>query len=131
MTPPTTTDYLLDVRCSAAPEDPSCIATAALTVTVNCPTAGGVLPAFPPILAPDRDTLTWGTSLGYDFAKGVLADVSSYLITATGELPAATSLNISSDHPGPGNGLYYLIRSLACGSWQTTPGAEPGRDVLP
>jgi hypothetical protein len=83
------------------------------------------------IVAPDKNSLSWGTPDDARFVKGDLAAVSSYLITGTGELPAATSLDISSDNPGSGDGLYYLIRSLACGSWQTVPGAEPGRDVLP
>ena len=83
------------------------------------------------VVAPDKDTLSWGTPDHARFVKGDLAAVSSYLITGTGELPEATSLDISSDNPSPGDGLYYLIRSLACGSWQTAPGAEPGRDVLP
>jgi hypothetical protein len=83
------------------------------------------------IVAPDKNSLSWALQDDVRFVKGDLANVSSYLITGTGELPAATSLNISSDSPGTGSGLYYLIRSLACGSWQTAPGAEPGRDVLP
>ena len=83
------------------------------------------------VLAQDKNTLSWGTPDHARFVKGDLTDVSSYLITATGELPMAMSLDISADHPGAGAGLYYLIRSLACGSWQTTPGAEPGRNVLP
>ena len=81
------------------------------------------------VVAKDKNTLSWGTPDHARFVKGDLADVSSYLFTETGELPAATSLDISSDSPGSGNGSYYLIRSLACGSWQTTVGAEPDRDV--
>ena len=27
-----------------------------------------------------------------------------------------------------GAGIYYLVRELGCGSWQTVVGAEPGRD---
>jgi hypothetical protein len=80
------------------------------------------------VIAQDKNTLSWGAPDHTRFVKGDLADVSSYLITQTGEHPAATSLDISSDSPGSGDGLYYLIRSLACGSWQTTPGAEPQRD---
>ena len=81
------------------------------------------------ITASDRNSLGWALQDGVRFVKGDLADVSSYLITETGELPAATSLDISSDNPGAGGGLYYLIRSLACGSWQTTVSAEPDRDA--
>ena len=81
------------------------------------------------VVAQDKNTLSWGTPDHARFVKGDLPAVSSYLITGTGELPAATWLDISSDNPGSGDGLYYLIRSLACGSWQTTPGAEPDRDA--
>jgi len=108
--PPATTDYLLDVRCSAAPEDPSCIDTAALTVTVNCPTAGG-LPAFPPIVAPNRSTLSWGSVVSYNFAKGMLADLSMYVTTGTGQdLGPGTTFSIAADAPAPDTGLWYLFR---------------------
>lgn len=58
-----------------------------------------------------------------------LADVAIYGITATGELPGATTVDLSGDTPPAGEGLYYLVRSLACGSWHTAPAAEPPRDV--
>jgi len=111
--PPATTDYLLDVRCSAAPEDPSCIDTAALTVTVNCPTAGGVV-GFPPVLAPNRSMLSWGSVVAYNFAKGMLADVSMYVTTGTGQdLGPATTFSIAADAPAPDTGLWYLFRLSA------------------
>ena len=83
------------------------------------------------ITAPDKNSLSWAVQDDVRFVKGDLASVSSYAITESGELIDATSLDISSDNPGSGDGSYYLIRSLACGSWQTTSGAEPGRGVLP
>ncbi|MFB3062130.1 MAG: PDZ domain-containing protein, partial [Candidatus Binatia bacterium] len=32
--------------------------------------------------------------------------------------------DISGDVPAPGSGLYYLIRTRECGSWQTARGSE-------
>ena len=62
------------------------------------------------------------------FVKGDLADVSSYTVTDIGTVLNTSSLDISSDNPGAGNAIYYLVRLLGCGSWQTGPGAEPLRD---
>jgi hypothetical protein len=108
--PRATTDYVLDVRCSAEPDNSSCTNTVAITVEVDCPTGGG-LPAFPPISAPDRSTLSWGTETGYNFAKGMLADVSTYVLTDGGEdQPAASGFDISGDTPTPDTGLWYLFR---------------------
>ena len=33
------------------------------------------------------------------------------------------------DSPAAGGGMYYMVRELGCGSWQTALGAEPGRDA--
>ena len=81
------------------------------------------------IVAPDKDSLSWAVPDDVRFVKGDLANVSSYLITETGELPGAVSLDIAADNPTAGSGLYYQVRSLACGSWQTSLGAEPARDT--
>ena len=82
------------------------------------------------VLAQDTSTLSWSLPEDVRYAKGTLADVGSYSTTGGGPLFAATSLDISIDAPAPNSGLYYAIRPLACGSWQTTPGAEPQRDDL-
>jgi len=81
------------------------------------------------VMAQDRNTLVWGAPAVARFVKGDLASVGSYPITSTGELPGAASLDISADSPGPRDGMYYVIRPLACGSWQTAAGAEPERDI--
>jgi len=44
-------------------------------------------------------------------------------------LLGAVALDMSTDAPATGQGLYYLVRPLGCGSWQSEPGAEPGRDT--
>jgi hypothetical protein len=108
--PRATTDYVLDVRCSAEPDDPSCLNTTYIRVEVDCPTGGG-LTSFPPISAPDRSTLSWGTEIGYNFAKGMLADVSTYVTTDSGQdQPAASGFDVSGDTPDPDTGLWYLFR---------------------
>ena len=91
----------------------SCLSLASFGQTVN---------------APDRSSLAWAVPDHVQYVKGPLAGVDSYTVTETGELPGATSLDISSDVAGPGGGLYYLVRPLACGSWQTDLGEQPGRD---
>ena len=62
------------------------------------------------------------------FVRGNLASVSSYSYFDSGSMSAATSLDISGDNPGPGAGVYYVVREDPCGSWQTSSGAEPDRD---
>jgi titin len=80
------------------------------------------------LTAQDKDTLVWATAQDVRFSRGDLVDVSSYVTTDDGVLRGADSLDISGDGPAPGEGLYYLVKPLGCGSWQTAAGAEPGRD---
>jgi hypothetical protein len=95
-------------------------------VTVNCSVTVGL---GVPLVAQDPDTWVWGSPEDVRFAKGDLAAVSTYVTTADGTLFASSSLDMSMDAPGAGDGLYYVVRPLGCGSWQTGPGAEPGRDA--
>jgi len=81
------------------------------------------------IRAPDRHRLVWTMPADVRYARGDLAAVSSYATTGDGPLVAATFHDISGDHPAPNSGLYYVIKPLGCGSWQTLVGAEPGRDT--
>lgn len=80
------------------------------------------------LLAPDQDNLTWGSPADVRWVKGDLAALGSYSTLADGVLLAAPGLDISADQPPPQSGLYYLVRPLICGSWQTTIGGQPGRD---
>ena len=49
--------------------------------------------------------------------------------TATGCLALTNDLTDSSE-PASGTGFYYLVRpDCLVGSWQTSLGAEPGRDL--
>ena len=52
----------------------------------------------------------------------------SSLLPASGTLADATFLDIATEFLTPGDGLYYVVEPLGCGSWQTMIGNEPGRD---
>jgi hypothetical protein len=81
------------------------------------------------ITAQDTNTLIWTTPADVRWRKGNLAGLSGYVTAGAGSLYAATSLDISADSPGSGAGMYYVVRELGCGSWQTELGTEPGRDA--
>lgn len=81
------------------------------------------------ITAQDKDTLAWGAAEDVRWAKGDLVVVSTYTALDDGALLASTSLDISADMPAAGDGFYYVVMPLGCGSWQTSAGAEPGRDA--
>jgi parallel beta-helix repeat protein len=83
------------------------------------------------VLAHDRNTLGWTDPSDANWLKGPIAEVGTYATTGGGVLAGAATLDISADNPGAGTGLYYLLRPSDCGSWQTSPGAEPDRDTLP
>jgi len=80
------------------------------------------------VLASDKDHLSWGSAADVRWVKGDLAEVDSHSTIADGELLVASGLDIAGDQPVPGSGLYYLVRALICGSWQSNLGNEPGRD---
>lgn len=89
-------------------------------------------PVFPEqIIAADKNTFTWPTATDVEFAKGQIQQVADYVIWARGQLSGTNSLDVSTDHPGPGSGLFYLVKSTGaqCGSWQSVPSSEPGRDT--
>jgi hypothetical protein len=81
------------------------------------------------INALDTDTWGWTAAADVRFVKGDLRHVDSYVTTDDGTLFDATSLDMSMDAPGVGSGMYYVVRPLGCGSWQTVDGAQPARDA--
>ncbi|MCP3982254.1 MAG: hypothetical protein GY716_23360 [bacterium] len=91
----------------------------------------GLQTVGPTLVAPNRDRLEWGATLDVRYARGPLSGLSGYATDDLGLLASAGELDISSDTPAPGLGMYYLVREQACGSWQTTltPPGEPARDV--
>jgi hypothetical protein len=81
------------------------------------------------VRAQSPQALVWPAAADVAYVRGSLANVSSYATTEVGSLLASSALGIAGDTPGAGAGVYYLVRPLACGSWQTTLGAEPARDA--
>jgi hypothetical protein len=70
--------------------------------------------------------------VGAVWVRGDLASVSVYGTDTVGELVGADAL-IDHDLPDVGHGLYYLVRlggSCEAASWQSSPNAEPDRDVM-
>jgi 5-methylthioadenosine/S-adenosylhomocysteine deaminase len=84
------------------------------------------------ILASDTSTFNWTAPADVNFVRGDLAQVAGYAVTLSGSLSGATSL-ADGDFPSPGSGFWYAIRpggSCLVGSWQTSVGAEPNRDLI-
>ena len=67
-------------------------------------------------MALSAGALGWPDSADVRFVRGDLAGVGRYVVLETGVLQAATTND-------------YLVKYAACGSWQSTPGAEPARDA--
>ena len=81
------------------------------------------------ILATSKTVFTWNTTLDARWVRGPLGAVASYATDASGTLLEASSLTDAAQ-PGAGAGFYYLIAPDCPGrSYQSTLGAEPGRDV--
>ncbi|MCP3982289.1 MAG: DUF4838 domain-containing protein [bacterium] len=125
-----------DLDCNEANPDCSLDCTDAdsdgICVTHDCDdaTASAGSTAFgQTIFAIDGDTLAWGAATDVRWCKGELTGVSGYTTTGAGSLTAATSVDISGDVPSPGGGTYFMVREQGCGSWQTDPGEQPGRDA--
>jgi hypothetical protein len=82
------------------------------------------------LVATNPSTLSWALPADVDVVRGPLSHMGLYASWGRGSLLSATSLDISTDNPGPGQGFYYLLKpSDPCGSWQSTVGFEPQRDL--
>ena len=117
-------------------------------VTSSGNTSGGGSPAVPEsgpgpggvfqtITAPDTTRLEWADVADGSFARGDLATVSSLNPIASGPVVGATFLDISTDVPQSGDGLWYLIKSggpsgpyCNAATWRSGGvGEKPGRDL--
>jgi len=88
----------------------------------------GAAPLGQTILATDAETFAWPVAADVVYLRGDLAGVNLYGFDLVDSLPLATSITDSSV-PSSGSGFYYLVRpDCPVGSWQSTIGAEPGRD---
>ena len=108
------TTYVVDVRCSS---DLSCADSAHVFVAVACPSSGNLGAAFPTVTAPDKTSLSWGSSINYDFATGLLSGLSSYTTSSTGQNQGPASSFGTGGSPASGTGVWFLFR---------TPGALGG-----
>jgi hypothetical protein len=120
-----TTTFVVEVRCSTLL---TCADTTSQVVFVNCPSSGNL--GFPRVVAPNETTLTWGSSLVHDWAKGGLAVLRGGSYATTGQLAGvgpASSYDTSADLPLEGGGLWYLFReSGPLGSGATIYCNAPG-----
>jgi Tol biopolymer transport system component len=81
------------------------------------------------ILAPSKTALVWSGSLDVRWVRGPLGAVASYATDASGVLAEASSLTDAAV-PAASAGFYYLVAPDCPGrSFQSTLGAEPGRDA--
>jgi len=105
--------------------------------TDNCPTvanAGQGPVVFPQTLrASTRTEFSWAHTVDdVAYVRGDIDSVGSYGTDESGALTDVVAFEDATE-PAPGGGLYYLVKSggsCAAASWQTVPGAEPGRDVV-
>jgi hypothetical protein len=89
----------------------------------------GAAPLGQTILALDEATFGWPDPADALWVRGHLALVAAYDVAEQGSLDLATTL-VHGLVPPVGAGFFYLLRpDCPVGSWQNTPGAEPGRDL--
>jgi hypothetical protein len=63
------------------------------------------------------------------YVRGSLGGVGAYDVDQSGFVPLGNAL-VDFGEPDAGAGFYYLLRpDCPVGSWQSSPGAEPGRDA--
>ena len=81
------------------------------------------------IEALDIQTFFWGEPAEVVYASGDLALASAYTVDLVQTLPLGTSF-VDSSVPASSEGFFYLVKpDCLVGSWQTSLGAEPGRDL--
>ncbi len=92
----------------------------------------GPAPLGQTLLANDAQMFVWSLPVEVLYARGPISGVATYTTDVVQALPQGSVLT-DATQPAAGAGFYYLVRpDCPAGSWQTTPGAEPGRDaVLP
>jgi hypothetical protein len=84
------------------------------------------------ILAASPEQFVWAEPADAVYVRGGLAQVDTYAFDWLEALSLAHGFTDAS-MPGGGSGFYYLVKpDCSVGSWQSSLGAEPGRDeVLP
>jgi hypothetical protein len=81
------------------------------------------------VVAEDQQTFSWPLAADVVFVKGNLANVSTCTVDLVDSVTLTSELTDSSE-PASGAGFFYLVRpDCLVGSWQTSLGAEPERDL--
>ncbi len=81
------------------------------------------------VVAEDSQTFSWRVAADVVYVKGDLASVSTYTVDLVDSVALTNQLTDLSE-PVSGAGFYYLVRpDCVVGSWQTSLGAEPERDL--
>jgi hypothetical protein len=81
------------------------------------------------VVAEDSQTFSWSEPAEIVYVRGDLSLVSTYMVDLVQALPLGTSF-MDSSVPASSEGFFYLVKpDCGVGSWQTTLGAEPGRDA--
>jgi hypothetical protein len=121
VTPAVSTDYSLDVRCSANPG--GCVQTDA--IRINVPT--GLCSLSPPtsLRMPANTTISWTGTGTFDTAKGDVAALRSSGGSFAGasclENNGADTSTNDAANPASGASFYYLVRCDA-GTWDDPAG---------
>ena len=132
--PARTTDYIVEVRCSA---DPTCVTELARRVPVDCPGTTGFDALGGPIVAAADASFSWPLAVASaPRVQGLLSALdASYVTTATGSA-TGTSFSTIGDDPTSGDGIWYLVKAEGrfCNqfSWSSAGAGElplPGRDA--
>ena len=81
------------------------------------------------VVAKNSQTFSWPVAADVVFVKGNLANVSTYTVDLVDSVALTNDLTDAAV-PATGTGFYYLVRpDCLLGSWQTSLGAEPERDL--
>jgi Tol biopolymer transport system component len=129
--------YLQDQDTSGKPElysrELDSDADTVINAADNCPyiaNAGQGALIFPAtVTALNSTTFTWGQPLDARFVRGPLRTTPPYQTNLSGTLIEASGY-VDTGVPAVGAGWYYLFATDCPGrSYQSAPGAEPGRDL--
>jgi Tol biopolymer transport system component len=99
----------------------------------NCPylaNAGQSAVIFPATVTALNNTMfSWGQALDVRFVRGLVSTLPTYGTNLSGTLTEATGY-VEAGVPAVGTGWYYMFAVDCPGrSYQTAPGAQPGRDL--
>ena len=132
--PARTTDYVVEVRCSA---EPACADQTSLRVTVDCPSSVAFDPLGGLVVADAGETFRWPLSVAsVPRARGLLSVLDSNYAAIGNDTVSGTTFSAAADVAPAGDGLWYLLKAEGrfCNqlSWTSAGEGEqltPGRDA--